>query len=396
MRIAVFIDQNIESGGAFSYSLEIALSLNRMQSSPHTFVFVTPTREILRSLSRFGINLVLFEPGFFWRMLKKATVGTLSPAFLRLFTQTALDRFMNRQGIDLVYFLNPSTWALMLRCTNYIFTVWDLCHRDHPEFPEVRKNGEFEKREWVYRSVLPMAVSILADSEHGKAHLIHRYGLDSDRIRSIPFFISSFQQSAPTVDVREKYRIPGDYIFYPAQIWPHKNHVYIIEALALLKNSHNRILYAVFSGADKGNLCYLKDYAHRVGVSDLIRFVGFVDRDDVPSLYNQSRALVMPTYFGPTNIPPLEAFSSETPVFYSDLEGLRDQVQSAAVLINLQDPADLAEKLASLLRGELPLEGMTAKGLTLLNSHGEAHFWRELMSLLALYQSKMKCWENKR
>ena len=52
----------------------------------------------------------------------------------------------------------------------------------------------------------------------------------------------------------------------------------------------------------------------------------------------------MPTYFGPTNIPPLEAFSLNVPVCYSDLDGLREQVGEAAFLMNLKNPESLARE----------------------------------------------------
>ena len=56
------------------------------------------------------------------------------------------------------------------------------------------------------------------------------------------------------------------------------------------------------------------------------------------SLYKESIALVMPSYFGPTNIPPLEAFNLGVPVLYSDLPGLKDQVGDAALLLDLNKP----------------------------------------------------------
>ena len=49
-------------------------------------------------------------------------------------------------------------------------------------------------------------------------------------------------------------------------------------------------------------------------------------------LYTEALALVMPTYFGPTNLPPLEAFQTGTPVLYSDLPGMREQVGDAAIM----------------------------------------------------------------
>ena len=76
----------------------------------------------------------------------------------------------------------------------------------------------------------------------------------------------------------------------------------------------------------------------KYNLEDQVRFTGFVSNEEINYLYSQSLALVMPTYFGPTNIPPLEAFKLNVPVLYSDLPGLRDQVNDAALLLNLNDP----------------------------------------------------------
>ena len=61
--------------------------------------------------------------------------------------------------------------------------------------------------------------------------------------------------------------------------------------------------------------------------------------DEYP-LYDQSLALVMPTYLGPTNIPPLEAFAYETPVCYSDTPFLETS-RRCAFFMNLKDPNSL-------------------------------------------------------
>ena len=57
----------------------------------------------------------------------------------------------------------------------------------------------------------------------------------------------------------------------------------------------------------------------------------------------------MPSYFGPTNLPPLEAFALGVPVLYPDKAGLREQVGTAALLMDLQDPDSLATHLNDLL-----------------------------------------------
>src|SRR5262249_60417747 len=72
--------------------------------------------------------------------------------------------------------------------------------------------------------------------------------------------------------------------------------------------------------------------------------------EDVPPLYQGAAALVMPTYGGPTNLPPLEAVTLGCPVIYSDLAGCREQMGDAALYCDLFDPSSLADHLATLIR----------------------------------------------
>ena len=81
-------------------------------------------------------------------------------------------------------FVNNYKWLEKL---NYITTVWDLCHRDSPEFPEVYANRIFEQREFIYKKTLIKAVAIIADSELGKSNIIRRYLVDVSRIYVLPF-----------------------------------------------------------------------------------------------------------------------------------------------------------------------------------------------------------------
>ena len=79
-------------------------------------------------------------------------------------------------------------------------------------------------------------------------------------------------------------------------------------------------------------MSYVRSHAARLSLEERIKFIGFVGNEEIPELYRQSIALVMPSYFGPTNLPPLEAFQLGVPVLYPDKAGLRDQVGNAALL----------------------------------------------------------------
>jgi glycosyltransferase involved in cell wall biosynthesis len=74
-----------------------------------------------------------------------------------------------------------------------------------------------------------------------------------------------------------------------------------------------------------------------------------VSTEELAALYRNAFGLVMPTYFGPTNIPPLEAFALGCPVFYSDLPGLREQVAEGAFLF---DPSSADSLVGQILAAE--------------------------------------------
>src|SRR3989475_11210275 len=70
----------------------------------------------------------------------------------------------------------------------------------------------------------------------------------------------------------------------------------------------------------------------QLGLEGEIRYLGYAPDEDMSGLYAGAAALVMPTFFGPTNIPVLEAWAFGWRVLTSDIRGVREQVGDAALL----------------------------------------------------------------
>ena len=66
-------------------------------------------------------------------------------------------------------------------------------------------------------------------------------------------------------------------------------------------------------------------------MSEHLTVLGYVPDEELPALYRRARALVMPTFLGPTNIPPLEAFACDCPVAISGIYGMPEQLGDAAL-----------------------------------------------------------------
>lgn len=97
-------------------------------------------------------------------------------------------------------------------------------------------------------------------------------------------------------------------------------------------------------------------------LEDHITILGFVNDGNMIYLYRHATAMIMPSYFGPTNIPPLEAMALGCPVAISNKYAMPEQVGQAGLLFNPDSPEEIAECIRRIwIDGELR-ERMIAEG----------------------------------
>jgi len=403
IRLAVIFDQRIEYGGGYQQALNAALLAQSLPKKLVNVFFFTTIKENIKVLENYGINSKFIYLSLFFKIknyIRKQSAYLYFPKIIkRLVQYTKFEKKLLDHKIDLVYFLSPTFLTNSLENLNYITTVWDLCHRDHPEFPEMRANCGIELKDQEFTRSLTRATGIIVDSEFGKIKVSKIYSIDEEKIHVIPFQSSIVVQNCsnfnelPKKKISEKYNLNLPYIFYPAQFWAHKNHIYLLKGLNLLEQQYGLKFGAIFCGADKGNLSYVKNYANSLGLKDRIRFLGFVANEEIPDLYRQSVALVMPTYFGPTNIPPFEAFELGVPVLYSDEPILKDQVGNAALLIDLKNPLSMATNLKNLSQNLQLRENLIKAGYERIKYFNSIDRLKNLQKIIEDFSWKRICWE---
>jgi glycosyltransferase involved in cell wall biosynthesis len=286
-----------------------------------------------------------------WRRLRgviqqaKATMS--NPYVVR--SRPHVSRWLHRCGVELMIYPSPNRLSFETGFP-YVMAVHDLQHRLQPEFPEVSANGAWEEREYCFRNGTRCATLLLADSEVGKEDILNcygPYGVTPDRVKILSFLpachLATDISQSERQRVRTTYHLPERYLFYPAQFWPHKNHTRIVQALGLLKQEHGLKIPVVFCGSYAGEIREptfreVMMFRSQLGLEGEVLYLGHVPNEDMSGLYAGAAALVMPTFFGPTNIPVLEAWAFSCPVLTSDIRGVREQVGDAALLA---DPASV-------------------------------------------------------
>jgi glycosyltransferase involved in cell wall biosynthesis len=255
----------------------------------------------------------------------------------------------------------------------YVVSVHDLQHRLQPEFPEVASGGLWEAREYLFGNAIRDAAVVLTDSETGRGDVLTCYrdlGAREDRVRALPFLPPTYLREdvseSERAEIRARYGLPSSYLFYPAQFWSHKNHGRLVEAVAALVGD-GIDAHLVLVGSHAGRDCErvfadVCGAARRLSVRDRVLHLGYVPDDDMSGLYAMAECLVMPTFFGPTNIPILEAFTVGCPVVVSDIPGEREQVGDAGILVDPKSVESIAAGIRRLftepgLREELAHRG---------------------------------------
>jgi glycosyltransferase involved in cell wall biosynthesis len=238
--------------------------------------------------------------------------------------------------------------------------VHDLQHRLQPHFYGRGSAGHWEALEYACRNAARRAAVIVAESPTGRDDLLDCYsahGLTPDRIVVVPYTVPPYFQldrlTEETARVRSRWGLGDRYLFYPAQFWTHKNHVRIIEALGLLKlRLRLRIpLVLVGDASGRNRRDVLRDVlltARRAEVIDQLYYLGRVSDSDMIGLFGGATALVMPSFFGPTNLPILEAWAVGCPVITSDIRGIREMCGDAALLVDPGSPEPLASAILRL------------------------------------------------
>jgi glycosyltransferase involved in cell wall biosynthesis len=351
MKIGIFAgDSKPESGGGFTFVQEVVEQTAALaKTTDHQFVVLTTTDAGADYLGLPALKLPSAVAN--WPLRVRRTLGrNVARLLARPVAPPLPDPLfadsLQRSGVDLVWYVQPlASYTLELP---YITTVWDLQHRLQPFFPEVTQGGEYEFRDDRYAMILRRAAAVITGCETGSREIQRFYGVAPERILLAPHPTPSFALADASAAVRPARAPAGQYLYYPAQFWPHKNHVNLLRALKLVREVHRLPVSLVLSGSDKGNRDFVHQQARQLGVADAVSDLGFVERAELIGLYRHAFALCYVTLFGPENMPPLEAFALGCPVIASDVAGAREQMGDAALLVEPTSPEQIATAVAGL------------------------------------------------
>lgn len=379
-KIGLFLDTKPSEGGTYQFCVTLLHAMSALSPSRiHALVFYTDPLWRPQVESR-GLPGVFIGKGNWARVSRRRSNAFLPVGLWRRIAPRIhpVLKAITGSKCDLWFFPSQDTWTY-LAPVPAMGVIFDLMHRYERRFPEVSSRGIYYSRERHYQNMCRWSKGLIVDSEVGRNHVVESYGISPEKIHVLPFVPPDylFQDPRPGA-VRN---LPDKYIFYPAQFWKHKNHLRLILAAAVVRNKFPDF-NLVFAGSVKNGYSGARDLVGRLGLSKNIHFLGYVLDSQMATLYRRARALVMPTYFGPTNIPPLEAMALGCPVAVSKIYGMPEQLGDAALYFNPTSVGEMAVAMQTLWEDEDLCREMRRRGLERASRWTQMNFNQTLEDII--------------
>jgi len=255
------------------------------------------------------------------------------------------DGFYESLGGDIIHF----PFQEFTRCR--LPTVYNPHDLQHLHYPQFFSEGTRAFRETVYRGGCHYAQAVAVPSSVVKSDLRQKYGLDAQKIFVIyqapPVALYEDVPNEASDELRERFRLPDLFALFPAQTWPHKNHLRLLEAVRQVRDRNGIRLNLVCTGTKNEHWPVISQRINKLGLQTQVIFLGFVGPLELRALFRLAQFVVFPSLFEGAGMPVIEGFHEGVAVTCSDLPALREYGGDAVLTF---DPLSVESIAASLLR----------------------------------------------
>ena len=130
------------------------------------------------------------------------------------------------------------------------------------------------------------------------------------------------------------------------------------------------------------------------GLTQHVHFMGFVPREYIRLLYARAEALLYLSFFGPDNLPPLEAFSMRCAVIISDHSGHREQLEDGALFVDPLDDDAIAEAMYKVVSDKVLRSRFADRGKAIADERTGLLYLAAVRDALSEYAKFRICWQT--
>ncbi|VVC02102.1 D-inositol-3-phosphate glycosyltransferase [uncultured archaeon] len=213
---------------------------------------------------------------------------------------------------------------------------------------------EYDRTSWPWDYVLDIEKSAAADADlliavsRRTRQQVMRLGADEGKIRVVYNGVdkSRFEKTKFEAKAMEELKKKKKVVLFLGRLTEQKGPVQFLHAAKRVLDKNPDVMFVV---AGKGELLpLLINMTLDLGISNDVRFLGYVPDADQQKIYKIADVYVMPSTSEPFGITALEAMSSGVPVIISKTSGVAEIVKSA-IKVDFWDINAMATKILAVL-----------------------------------------------
>ena len=278
-----------------------------------------------------------------------------------LWEQTALPAALRQSGADLLHAL-----AFVSPLANRLPTVLTIYDLSFVRFPQLFR--PFNR--WYLRTFSRVSArradAVIAISESTRHDVISAFGVNPNRVHTVYCGADDIFHPLPAAQIaafRAEKNLPAHFIFRLGTIEPRKNVEGGIRAYAAWRRRDPSAPLLVIGGGKGWYYQEVFRLVETLGLTEAIRFPGYIPQDDLPLWYNAAAVFVYPSHFEGFGLPVLEAMACGTPVVTSDVSSLPEVAGDAALLVSPTDTDALSTAMERAFTDAALAQSLRERGL---------------------------------
>lgn len=335
-------------GGIYQYSIAL---LNILSKSNNDFKFYIlcfepedKLTELVENTNHFEFvktkkpkysTPVLHSYRFFNRFFKVLKINK------SLIKKDLYDCIISEYNVDIIH--SPTQTIVLKDNVKNITTMHDV---QELHFPEYFSSEERAKRAVNYKKAIDGSGAVIVSYNHIKKDIIKYFNKPENQVFTILLDMQELWfDKIKTSDksLLNKFDLPQKYLLYPASTWEHKNHLRLLKAIKQLNNEEIQLVCT--GHQTEFYINQIKPLLIDYNLEHKVKFLGIVEDNELYLLYQNCKAVVVPTLYEAGSFPLMESIIMGIPVICSNVTSLPETMGNERFVFDPYDISDIANKI---------------------------------------------------